>query len=159
INPYDYADGLGIARSGLAGWLTATTAQVPVIGETFNRLRNFVVVKAVFQGGVANPKSLPLALVREMYEVGNRRGHYRAFLSLLRHAASWEAATTVYGNINVPVRLVWGDVDWSQPKEREHDRQLLRGAEGVTVQRGGHFLPLDRPDAVIEQIRLLAEST
>jgi hypothetical protein len=42
-----------------------------------------------------------------MYEVGNRPGHYRAFISLLRNAASWQTATKVYGNINVPVLLVW----------------------------------------------------
>jgi hypothetical protein len=37
--------------------------------------------------------------------------------------------------------------------EKERDRQLVPGAEMVTVERGGHFLPLDRPDAVIERLR------
>jgi hypothetical protein len=32
--------------------------------------------------------------------VGNRPGHYRAFLSLLRNASSWETATKDYGRIN-----------------------------------------------------------
>ena len=40
--------------------------------------------------------------------------------------------------------------------EREHDLSLLPGAEMLTVENGGHFLPLDRPDAVIEQIKALA---
>jgi pimeloyl-ACP methyl ester carboxylesterase len=153
INPYDYARGRGLARSGLAGWMTVATAPVPVVGETFNRLRSFAVVKAVLLGGVANPQNFPPGLVWEMYRVGNRRGHYRAFVSLLRHAASWEAATQLYRHIEVPTRLVWGDRDWSRPVERERDRRLAAGGQAVMVERGGHFLPLDRPDAVIEEVR------
>ncbi len=156
MNPYDYARGRGMARSGLAGWMITVTADIPVIGETVMRLRNFIIMKAVLQGGVANPKSIPPALLKEMYEVGNRPGHYRAFISLLRNAASWEAATKTYGNINVPVHLIWGDKDWARSSEREHDRSLLADAQMVTVEHGGHFLPLDRPDAVIEQIKTLA---
>jgi pimeloyl-ACP methyl ester carboxylesterase len=93
---------------------------------------------------------------KEMYEVGNRPGHYRAFVSLLRHSASWETATKAYGTISVPVRLVWGDGDWTTSSERERDRTLLPGAQMVTVENGGHFLPLDRPDAVINQIKTFA---
>jgi pimeloyl-ACP methyl ester carboxylesterase len=156
INPYDYAKGRGMARSSLLGWMITVTADMPVLGETVMRLRNFVIMKAVLQGGVANPKSIPPPLLKEMYEVGNRPGHYRAFLSLPRHAASWEAATEAYGNINVPVRLIWGDQDWARPSERAHDGSLMPDAQMVTVAHGGHFLPLDRPDAVIAQIQTWA---
>src|SRR5215467_7348801 len=44
MNPYDYARGRGMARSGLAGWMTIVTADIPVIGETFMRLRNFPII-------------------------------------------------------------------------------------------------------------------
>jgi pimeloyl-ACP methyl ester carboxylesterase len=155
INPYDYGKGRGMARSSLLGWMITVTSDIPVIGETVMRLRNFIIMKAVLQGGVADPKSIPPALLKEMYEVGNRPGHYRAFISLLRNAASWEAATKVYGNINVPVRLIWGDTDWAKPSEREQDDSLLAGAQMVTVENGGHFLPLDRPDAVSNRSRRL----
>jgi pimeloyl-ACP methyl ester carboxylesterase len=159
INPYDYARGGGLARSGLAGWMTMATAPVPVIGETFNRFRSFAVVKAILLGGVASPENFPLSLVRELYRVGNRRGHYRAFVSLLRHAGTWEATTQLYRHIEVPTQLVWGDRDWSRPAERERDRRLAAGSRAVMVERGGHFLPLDRPDAVIEQVKTSALST
>lgn len=156
INPYDYARGRGMARSSLLGWMTMVTADVPVVGETIMRLRTFGIIRAVLQGGVADPKSIPPALLKEMYLVGNRRGHYRAFLSLLRHAESWEAATSVYAQIQVPVRLIWGDQDWAKTDEREQDSRLLSGAQMVAVELAGHFLPLDRPDAVIDQIKLVA---
>src|SRR6516225_9326695 len=139
VNPYDYASGRGMARSSLPGWLITATSEIPVLGETVMRLRNFIIMKAILQGGVVDPRSIPPALLKEMYEVGNRPGHYRAFLSLLRNAESWEAGTEAYGKINVPVRLLWGDKDWARSSEREHDRSLLRGAQMVTVEHSGHF--------------------
>jgi pimeloyl-ACP methyl ester carboxylesterase len=84
--------------------------------------------------------------------VGNRPGHYRAFLSLLRNASSWETATKDYGRINVPVLLIWGDQDWARAPEREHDGKLIGGVQMTTVERGGHFLALDRPQELRDLI-------
>jgi pimeloyl-ACP methyl ester carboxylesterase len=152
INPYDYARGRGMTRSSLLGWMITVTSETPMIGGTVMRLRNFIIMKAVLQGGVVNPRSIRPALLKEMYVVGNRRGHYRAFISLLRNAASWEAATTVYRDINVPVCLIWGDKDWSKREERENDRRMIPGAQMTTLENGGHFLPLDRPQELQEAI-------
>jgi len=113
-------------------------------------------MKAVLRGGVADPESISPALLKEMYAVGNRPGHYRAFISLLRNAASWEMATKDYGRIAVPVLLLWGDGDWTRSSEREHERDLIPGARIVTIERGGHFLALDRPDAMISHLRTFA---
>jgi pimeloyl-ACP methyl ester carboxylesterase len=116
------------------------------------RLRQFFIMKSVLNGGVADPQRIPPELLEEMYLVGNRKGHYRAFLNLLRNAETWETATMAYSNIRIPVLLLWGDRDWSRPDEREHNRQIVPGAKMATVEDGGHFLPLDRPDAVIEHL-------
>jgi pimeloyl-ACP methyl ester carboxylesterase len=152
VNPYDYASGRGMARSSLLGRLITATSEIPVLGETVMRLRNFIIMRAVLQGGVVDPRSIPPELLKEMYEVGDRRGHYRAFISLLRNAGSWEAATTNYRNIKVPVCLVWGDNDWARAGERQHDRSLLAGVQTATIENGGHFLPLDRPRELQEVI-------
>jgi pimeloyl-ACP methyl ester carboxylesterase len=106
----------------------------------------------------ALPQSIRPTLLKEMYVVGNRHGHYRAFISLLRNAASWEAATKVYGNIDVPVHLICGDKDWSRSGDREHDRDLIPGVQMTTVENGGHFLPLDRPQELGELIIRFAGS-
>ena len=82
----------------------------------------------------------------------------RAFLSLLRNAETWETATKDYGRIEVPVLLVWGDRDWARPSEREHDRTLIPGVQMTTLERAGHFLPLDRPAELSQSIvRFAAE--
>jgi pimeloyl-ACP methyl ester carboxylesterase len=152
INSYDYYKGHGMARSSFLGRLSVTLSDIPVVGETFTRLRSFVIVKAILEGGVVNPTAIPIELSREMYSVGNRPGHYRAFLSLLRNSESWEKASKMYANINVPALLIWGDQDWSTPREREDDRGLVPGTQMATVQNGGHFLPLDCPREVQDLI-------
>ena len=152
INPYDYAKGRGMARSSLFGWIITVTANLPIIGETVMRLRNFMILRSIFFGGVADPASIPPALLKEMYLVGNRQSHYRAFLSLLRNSPSWEAATSGYPNINIPVLLLWGEKDWARSAEQAHDRDLIPEAEMITIERGGHFLALDRPDAIISHL-------
>jgi pimeloyl-ACP methyl ester carboxylesterase len=68
------------------------------------------------------------------------------------NAETWETATKAYSNIRIPVLLLWGARDWSRPDEREHDRQIVPSVKMATVEDGGHFLPLDRPDAVIEHL-------
>jgi pimeloyl-ACP methyl ester carboxylesterase len=152
INPYDYAKGRGMARSSFLARLIVALADLPILGDTAMRLRQFFIMKSVLDGGVADPRSISPELLNEMYLVGNRKGHYRAFLNLLRNAESWEAATKAYSNIRIPVLLLWGDCDWSRLDEREHDRQIVPGAKMATVEDGGHFLPLDRPDAVVEHL-------
>jgi len=152
INPYDYAKGRGMARSSLFGWIVTYASLIPFIGETVMRLRNFLIMRAVLRGGVAEAKSIPPALLKEMYLVGNRPGHYRAFLSLLRNAESWETATKDYGRIDIPVLLIWGDRDWARPSEREHDRKLIPSVQMTTLEPGGHFLALDRPQELSKAI-------
>ena len=152
VNPYDYAKGRGMARSSPLGWLINYVALVPFIGETVMRLRNFLIMRSVLNGGVADPNSISPALMQEMYRVGNRRGHYRAFLSLLRNSTSWQSATKDYGRIEIPVLLIWGAQDWALPSEREHDRTLIPGVQMATLDRGGHFLALDRPQELIQAI-------
>jgi len=91
--------------------VVTATSRIPILGETMMRLRNFTITKAILRGGVANAESIPPELLKEMYEVGHRNGHYRAFISLLRKSGSWEAATKEYRGVDMPVRLVWGDKD------------------------------------------------
>jgi pimeloyl-ACP methyl ester carboxylesterase len=149
VNPYDYAKGRGLARSSLFGWMTTYASLVPIVGETVMRLRSFTIMSPILRGSVADPSSISPALMAEMYRVGNRPWHYRAFISLIRNAESFELAQKDYGRIAVPALLIWGDQDWSRPPERERTRSLIPNVEMKTL-AGGHFLPLDRPKELLE---------
>ena len=150
INPYDYDAGRGLRRSSILANALLGLSGVPILGPTMMRLRQFPIEKRIFEGGVAQKESLPLPLAREMYRVGNRPGHRRAFMSLVHHWPSWERARAEYGNIDRPVLLLYGDSDWSRPNEREANARAIPGAEYHVVKEAGHFLSLDAPNAVIE---------
>jgi pimeloyl-ACP methyl ester carboxylesterase len=156
INPYDYGK-RGIARANPVARVLFTLAPIPVLGDTVMRLRNRVVEGTVLQGGMANPRLIPAAFGTEVYRVGERRGHYRAFLRLIRHMPLWRKAHEVYGRVGVPVLLVYGDQDWSRPAERQQTQKEIPGARLVTVKNAGHFLPLDQPEAVAQHIRAFAK--
>jgi pimeloyl-ACP methyl ester carboxylesterase len=153
INPYDYHQGKGMARASLLGRLVVGLTAVPLIGDTVMRLRNYIIMKNILAGGVSDPQSISPVLMKEMYLVGNRRGHYRAFINLLRHSSSWERARSEYKSINVPTFMIWGAEDWALPEERRYDESLIPGVQSVTVGTGGHFLPLDAPNDVVRHIR------
>ncbi len=153
VNPYDYDRGGGITRGNFVAKLVMTLARVPVLGETVMRLRNPMVERRIMEGGVADPAALTPGFLAQLWASGTRAGHYRAFLSLIRHARLWEDARQAYGQIGIPVLVVYGDRDWSHPEERRRTVEAIPGARVETVPRGGHFLSLDQPERLAELIK------
>ena len=151
MNPYDYGE-RGIDRANAVAKILFTLAPIPVLGDTVMRLRNPLVEGRILDGGMANPSALPRAFRDEVFAVGERPGHYRAFLNLIRHMPLWRKTRAVYGRIQVPVLLVYGDHDWSRDIERQATLREIPGARLVMVKDGGHFLPMDQPEAVVKQI-------
>jgi pimeloyl-ACP methyl ester carboxylesterase len=125
---------------------------VPVLGPTVMRLRQFPVEKRIFEGGVTRRESIPPPLLRELYRVGGRRGHYRAFMSLVHHWPEWEQARREYGNIDRPVLLLYGDGDWSRPEEREANARGIPGVDFRIVKDAGHFLALEAPGELVQAV-------
>lgn len=152
INPYDYGSGRGVGRGNMVAWLLFTLARIPVIGETFMRFRNRLVERLVMEGGVARPDALPAEFLEQLFVTGLRKGHYQAFLNLIRNAHHWEDGHGWYGRIQAPVLLVYGERDWSRPEERRRTAGEIPGARVETVADDGHFLSLDQPDRVAELI-------
>jgi pimeloyl-ACP methyl ester carboxylesterase len=152
MNAYDYAGGRGIRRSSAIANLLFGLNDVPVLGATVNRLRSYPIVLPILKGGVARTGSIPPMLARELYRVGNRRGHNRALMSLVHNWASWEAGRVEYGNIDRPTLLLYGDHDWSRDDERAANARSIPGAELRIIPNAGHFLSLDAPDEVVTAI-------
>jgi pimeloyl-ACP methyl ester carboxylesterase len=158
INPYDYGHGMGIARGNAVAWLIFNLARVPVLGETVMRLRNRLVEQRILQGGLADPASLTPGFGAQVRASGFRPGHYRAFLNLLRHAYLWDEARQLYGEIRVPVLVVYGDHDWSRAEERRRTVEAIPKARVETVTSGGHFLSLDQPKRLAQLITSFAKT-
>ena len=154
VNPYDYAGGRGVERSSIVAGLILAPSCLPILGSTIMRLRQYPIEKQVFEGGVKRRESFPPGLLREMYRVGERPGHYQAFMSLLRHSRTWERARTEYSKIDRPVLLLYGDGDWSRPEEREATMRAIPGASMRVVKDAGHFLALEAPGELVEAARL-----
>ncbi|MGH7409577.1 MAG: alpha/beta fold hydrolase [Candidatus Methylomirabilis sp.] len=152
INPYDYDEGRGLRRSsGIANVIFGLN-DVPLVGSTVQRLRQYQIFQKVMEGGVYHKEALPSSLLREMYEVGNRPHHYRAFMSLVSHWPDWEKARAEYVHIEVPSLLIYGEHDWSRPDERQANQRAIPGAQAAIVQQAGHFLSLDAPEALIRHV-------
>jgi pimeloyl-ACP methyl ester carboxylesterase len=154
VNPYDYDRGRGIRRGSAVAGILFRLGPVPVLGEIVFRLRNPVLERMVFEGGVHRAVSFPRDLSRALSRVGNRPGYQRAFLSLIRHWPSWEAVRPEYGRIDRPVLLVYGEYDWSNEAERQANRHAIPGNRSLLVPAAGHFLSLE---ASAELVRGVSE--
>jgi pimeloyl-ACP methyl ester carboxylesterase len=152
VNPYDYDRGRGLRRSSTLANLFIGMSGVPLLGAVIRRVQPYPAVKRILQGGVRRRDAFPPALLRELYAAGKRLGHARAFMRLVRHWPSWEQARAEYGNIALPVLLLYGDHDWSRKEEREADRRAIPGARFSVVEGAGHFLALDAPEALVRAI-------
>lgn len=154
INPFDYHESYSAGLKGSSNFarIMFTATAIPFIGETFMRLRNPIVERAVFEGGVADPASLSDDLFNEMSRVGNRPQHYVGFLNLLRNIDHWPEARSRYSKIQVPVLLIYGDQDWAANADREQTAELIPGVKVKVIKDGGHFLSLDKPKELGAQI-------
>jgi pimeloyl-ACP methyl ester carboxylesterase len=153
INPYDYAHGMGIARGNAWAWLVFNLTRIPVLGETVMRLRSSFIEWRTLVGGVAEPSAITPGFAEQVRASGFRPGHYRAFLNLLRHAHLWDEARRRYGEITVPVLVIYGDRDWSRADERQRTINAIPGAKSETIANGGHFLSLDQPERLARLIK------
>lgn len=152
INPYDYPPAGGIRSSSLIARLILGPAGVPILGATLMRLRNKFVSDTIMDGGVASADALSPALRAELYDVGERRGHYQGFLNLLSHERRWSEARKRYPQIKVPTLLIYGEQDWAPLTQRERTGGLIPGVVMRTVSGGSHFLSLDRPAELTDLI-------
>ncbi len=156
VNPYDYDKGMGVTRGNSIAWLIVKSALIPVLGETFMRFRIRVVEKIIFEGGVTRNSALTDGFIDSMYRAGEQKGRYRGLINLFRNGKQWEDARDEYENINVPVKVVYGDQDWSNEAERQRTIGAIPNSTSETIKEGGHFLSMDQPEALIAEIESFA---
>ena len=154
FNTYDYPKGVG--RANRTASIYAGAARVPAIGSVVTSMENQPVLGIVLRGGLVDRRRLPDHYLAELRRVGRRHGYSRVAREVFRNVESMIAARALYRRVTVPVTLIYGEHDWSQPSEREANLALLRDAQSNSVVDTGHFAALEQPDRVDE---ILLEGT
>ena len=152
VNPYDYGRWGGVRRSSPLNNVVFTTILWPALGPIVARAGTRGVLRLVLAGGLHDRHNLPPALVDQIARCGRLPGHARAFRSLCLQWRSWLSARAQYGQVNVPVTLVYGDDDWSHPAERDANARDIPGAHLVTLKATGHFASLEKPEEIADLI-------
>jgi len=153
VNPYDYGRWGGARRSSPLNNVVFTTILWPVLGPVVARAGTRRLLRLVLAGGLHDRHNLPPALADEIARCGRLPGHARAFRSLCLQWRSWLSARAQYGQINLPVTLVYGDEDWSHPAERAANVREIPGAHLVTLEATGHFASLEKPEEIADLIQ------
>jgi len=148
FNPYDYPKGVG--RANRVASLYIGGARLPAVGSVVTTMENKPVLGVVLRGGLVDGGNLPDHYLAELRRVGRRRGYARVAREVYRNVESMITARRLYGRVSVPVTLVYGEQDWSQPSEREANLALLRAVQSKSLVETGHFAALEQPDRVAE---------
>lgn len=145
FNTYDYLPGL--ERSNLLASIIIKSVRAPVVGPVFAALENRAITGGIMNGGFHDARSLPSDLLDEYTRVGGRAGYSRVARSLLKALPSFVAARARYRSITAPVTLVWGEKDWSKPRDRTGVERAVPSPNVITLENTGHFSALERPQA------------
>jgi pimeloyl-ACP methyl ester carboxylesterase len=151
VNTYDFADGL--KRASPFARLVVASIEAPVVGPTIARLENGYILRGVLRGGLRDPRDLPDHYLAELRRVGRRPGYPAVARAIYRNLKSLIAARDRYGQISVPVTLVYGDHDWSRPSDRQANIELVPGARYILLRDTGHFIALEAPSEMERILR------
>jgi len=146
LNTYDYPQ--GVERSNLLASFVVKAMKIPGFGEIPSKNENAAILGAILGGGFYDKKKLPAEFVDELIKSGKRPNYPKVETGYFRALPSYMAARGLYKNISVPVTLVYGDHDWSKPKERQEVLKILPKSRFITLQHSGHFGSLEHPEEI-----------
>jgi pimeloyl-ACP methyl ester carboxylesterase len=144
LNPYDYAG--GIMRSSFLARFIVTGVLAPGIGPLLAGLEPKPIVRAVLHGGLVDTTALRDDYLNELLKVGKRPGYPTVARAVYASLPSLIAARSRYAAVSAPVHLLYGEMDWSRPSDRQANKELLPSASFIQVPGAGHFIALERPD-------------
>lgn len=153
-NTYDYdtryAD--GVRRGNFFANVVLANYAVPIHGAIFAALENWLFLGMVLKGGLRSKKWMPKAFLSEINRVGYKRGFRYVERNVFANWRSWGEARSLYAGVKAPVKLVYGDHDWSTLQERERTAKDLGNINITTIKNTGHFGFIDNPQKLIEVV-------
>ncbi|HJU41379.1 MAG TPA: alpha/beta hydrolase [Vicinamibacterales bacterium] len=132
-------------------------AHVPGLGEAlFTAMCSFPGLAGMWFGAVTDKQRLPFG--RFVAELPGRRGRRwtrRIFLDSLRHLrARYGEIEAALPQLRCRVEVVWGDSDpFFAVSVGERTARALRHAQFSLLDGCGHFVPGERPRAIVEAVR------
>jgi pimeloyl-ACP methyl ester carboxylesterase len=152
LNPADYEKSNGLDRSSGLGKVLFTGIRLPLIGWVISNAESRDGLQKILEGGFYDNNNLPPELVTEFSNIGDRPGYSKAFRSIFLNWDSWVEGTNDYAYITAPVTLVYGEQDWSLPEERIANKDRIKSAKLITLDKAGHFSSLDQTEEVLKII-------
>lgn len=154
VNAYDYAG--GIRRSSLLARFIVSGVLAPGVGPRIAAVEPRPIMRAVLRGGLGDKSALRDDYLDELLKVGRRPGYPTVARAVYGNLPSLIAARSRYAGGSAPVHLIYGERDWSRKSDRQANKQILPGAEFTEVPGAGHFIALERPDALATVLNSVA---
>lgn len=153
-NTYDYdkryAD--GVRRGNFIANFILGQFAIPVAGAVFAVLENKLLLGLIMRGGLSMKRWMPNQLLTEFNRVGYRKGYRYVERNVFANWRSWGNARSMYAAVKAPVKLIYGEHDWSTVEERQRTANELGGVAINTVANTGHFASVDNPHKLIELV-------
>jgi pimeloyl-ACP methyl ester carboxylesterase len=153
-NTYDYdtryAD--GVRRGNLFANVILGHFAIPVLGAVFAALGNKLFLGLIMRGGLRTRRWMPNQLLTDLDRAGHRKGFHYVERNVFANWRSWSKARSLYAAVKAPVKLIYGDHDWSTLEERKRTAKELGGVAISTVANTGHFAFVDNPQKLVELV-------
>ena len=153
-NTYDYdtryAD--GVRRGNLIANFILGQFAIPVLGAVFAAMENKPLLGLIMRGGLRMKRWMPNQLLTEFNRAGYRKGYRYVERNVFANWRSWSKARALYVNVKAPVKLIYGEHDWSTLDERKRTAKELGGVAITTVANTGHFAFVDNPHKLAELV-------
>ncbi len=149
-NPYDYDKkyGDGVRRGNFLANFVIGQFAIPYVGAVVAAMENILFLGIILKGGLKNKRWMPLELLKEFDRVGRRNGYRHVERSTFAGWQTWSKAKSLYSGVKVPVKLIYGQHDWSTLAEREETAKQLGGISISTIANTGHFAFIDNPEKI-----------
>ena len=154
FNPYDYDSYFaeGISRGNLFAKFIMFNIRLPIIGNFFSSLENKFILKNIMRGGFFNNEFLTDNYLDLLCSSLKKKNYVYHFRNVLSNFKSWSDCRDLYGSANLPIKLIYGSNDWSNPNDRNKTQKLLGLSDFEIIDNCGHFSFIERPMKVAQII-------
>ncbi len=153
-NTYDYdtryAD--GVRRGNFIANFILSQFAIPVLGAVFAAMENKPLLGLIMRGGLHMKRWMPNHLLTEFNRAGYRKGYRYVERNVFTNWRSWGEARSMYAAVKAPIKLIYGEHDWSTAEERKRTAKQLGGTAISTIANTGHFAFVDNPHKLVELV-------